>query len=79
MTTLNLFRRLQELLPPERVFTGKVLSVVADDKTAQVQLTGAGVLSVRNPLAMVVGASVFVQGGAITGAAPDLPLLTIEI
>ncbi len=73
----NLYKRLLDLQPEAPVQTGVVQSV--DGAVARVQLTGTGVVSVRNPLQIAAGQSVFVQGGAITGTAPQLPITRIEI
>lgn len=75
----NLYKRLLSLLPDDPVQTGAVSAVYADG-TAQVTLDGAGgLLRVRNPLLQPSGARVYVQGGAITGPAPDLPYVLIEV
>lgn len=78
MTAINLFRRLQGLLPAAPVMTGQITAVETDG-TASVQITGGGLLIARNPLSVPNGQRVFVQAGAITGPAPDLPYLRIEI
>lgn len=78
MSSINLFRRLQDLQPDAPVMTGQVTGVNADG-TASVQMTVGGVLVARNPLAVQASQHVFVQAGAITGTAPDLPYLRIEI
>ena len=72
----NLYKRLLSLLPDDPVQTGAVSAV----GTAQVTLDGAGgLLRVRNPLLQPNGARVYLQGGAITGPAPDLPYILIEV
>lgn len=78
MTTTNLFKRLRQLLPDEPVLTGQV-SAVHGDGMATVDLPGSGQLRVRNPLGQQEGASVYVQGQAITGEAPQLPYVLMEI
>ena len=40
---------------------------------------GAGLLRVRNSLLQPNGARVYLQGGAITGPAPDLLYVLIEV
>ena len=45
----------------------------------RVTMASGGTLHVRNPLKIAVGKSVFVQDGAITGEAPALTYLRIEI
>jgi hypothetical protein len=78
MTTTNLFKRLQQLLPAEPLLTGTV-SAVDGDGMATVDLPGGGNLRVRNPLGSALGDSVYIQGQAITGDAPQLPFVRIEI
>lgn len=78
MTTANVFRRLLEVLPSDPLLVGDVTSVESDG-TAVVTLPGGGQLRVRNPLASGLDARVFVQGGAITGPAPALPFVDIQI
>lgn len=78
MTAINLFRRLQELQPEAPVLTGEIMAILSDGN-ARVQLTGGGVFVARNPLEVPSGQSVFVQAGAITGPAPALPYVLIEI
>ena len=78
MTAINLYRRLRELQPEPPVITGKTVADLGDG-TAGVQTTGGGYLIARNPLKVAEDKSVFVQGGAITGEAPELPYVLIEI
>ena len=78
MTTTNLFKRLIQLLPEEPVLTRHV-SEVHVDGTATVDLPGSGQLRVRNPLGSQEGDSVYVQGPAITGEAPRLTYVLIDI
>lgn len=78
MTTANLFKRLSQLLPQEPVLTGAV-AVVHSDGTVTVQLPGTGQIRVRNPFDNQKGDSVYIQGQAITGTAPQLTYVLIEI
>lgn len=79
MTAINPFKRLLQLLPSDPLSKGAIL-VTHSDGTATVELLGGtGTLRVRNPLGIQERASVFVQGGSITGEAPDLPVVTMEI
>ncbi|AEF91018.1 MULTISPECIES: hypothetical protein [Pseudomonadota] len=78
MSTVNLFKRLVQLLPDEPVLTGRI-SAVHGDGTATVDLPGNGRLRVRNPLGSQEGGSVYVQGQAITGEAPQLTYVLIDI
>ena len=75
----NLYKRLKSLLPDAPVLTGQI-SAVYSDGTAQITLEGgAGQLRVQNPLGKASGARVYVQGGAITGLAPVMPYVLIEV
>lgn len=77
--SMNLYKRLKSLLPDAPVMTGQVGSVFADG-TALVALDGGGgQLRVRNPLGTESGARVYVQGGAVTGPAPAMPYVLIEV
>lgn len=75
----NLYKRLKALLPDAPVLTGTVTVLHADGSADVAQDGGAGQLRVRNPLLQPSGARVYVQGGAITGPAPDLPYVLIEV
>lgn len=75
----NLYKRLLSLLPDAPVQTGAVTAVYADG-TALVTLDGGGgVLRVRNPLLQPVTAKVYVKDAEITGVAPTLPYVLIEV
>ena len=74
----NLLKRLVELLPSDPLWVGDV-SLVHGDGTVTVTLLGGGQLRVRDPLVSAEGARVFVQAGAVTGPAPNLPFGEIEI
>ena len=76
--TTNLYTRLLALLPDAPQLTATV-SIAHADGTATVTFPGGGVMRVRNPLKQAQGAHVYVQGDAITGDAPDLPYVLIEI
>lgn len=76
--TINLYLRLKELLPEAPVKTGQILANNADG-TARIQIDGAGTLNARNPLQIQAGRSAFIRGLEITGEAPDLPYVRIEI
>ncbi|QSI33384.1 hypothetical protein GNX71_28980 [Variovorax sp. RKNM96] len=78
MTSGNLFLRLQELLAGDPVFIGTVVAIHVDG-TATVAMQGGGQLRLRNPLASALDARVFFEGSVITGPAPDLPVVEIEI
>lgn len=75
----NLYKRLLSLLPDDPVQTGTVTAVYGDG-AAQVTLDGGGgQLRVRNPLGMAQAAKVYVKAGEITGRAPELPYVLIEV
>ena len=75
----NLFKRLKALLPDDPVMTGQI-STVFTDGTALVALEGSeGQLRVRNPLSTAAGVRVYVQSGAVTGPAPEMPYVLIEV
>ncbi|KUF37924.1 hypothetical protein AS359_04205 [Comamonas kerstersii] len=75
----NLYKRLLSLLPDEPVQSGTV-SLVYSDGTALVTLDGGGgQLRVRNPLGIAAAQKVYVKAGEITGQAPDLPYVLIEV
>lgn len=75
----NLYKRLLSLLPADPMQTGTVAAVYADG-TALVTLDGgSGQLRVRNPLSKALAAKVYVKAGEITGDAPALPYVLIEV
>jgi hypothetical protein len=78
MTSTNLFIRLQALQAEPPLLTGQILADMGGGM-ARVELPGGGVLSVRNPMALAVAQWVFLQGDVISGPAPDLPYIRIEI
>lgn len=75
----NLYKRLLSLLPDDPVQSGTV-SLAYSDGTALVTLDGGGgQLRVRNPLSMTAAQKVYVKAGEITGDAPVLPYVLIEV
>lgn len=76
--TTGIYKRLMAILPSDPLLSGAVELTHADG-TATVLLDGDGRLRVRNPLGLVQGAQVYVQGGAITGPAPELPYVLIQV
>lgn len=75
----NLYKQLLALLPQEPLQSGEI-AVAYPDGTAEVVLDGGGgALRVRNPLGLAEGATVYVKAGQITGAAPVLPYVRIEV
>lgn len=75
---LNPFRRLLDLLPANPLLVGDVVAT-HDDGTATVMLAGGGQIRVRNPQDFMVGTRVFTLSGEITGPAPVLPSVVIDI
>ena len=73
----NLFRALQELLPPAPLLVATVVSV-NPDSTSTVQYLGGNTQRVRGTDA-AVASQVFVRNGMIETAAPALTALTIEV
>lgn len=71
----NLFRAFLNLLPARPLQVGTVLSV--SDGIAAIELPGGGVLQARGQA--TAGQRVFVRDGVIEGAAPDLPVVLIEV
>ncbi len=78
MTTMNLFLRLKELQPAQPVVTG-TLNADLGGGMVRVAMDSGGTLYVHNPLGIAIGKAVFVQDGAITGEAPTLTYVRIEI
>jgi hypothetical protein len=76
MSTLNLYRELLALLPSSPLLVGQVITVATGAVT--VQFPGGGTQVVRG-VGYSVGAQVFVRDGLVEGAAPALPLVTIEV
>lgn len=76
---INLFRRLAEVLPSSPPLMVGDIAQDYGDGTVRVTLPGGGVLRVRNPQSLAGGSRVFVQGGVVTGVAPALPVVQIEI
>lgn len=74
----DIYTRLLELLPDQPVLTGTVSALYAGG-TALIVLPGGAQQRVRNPFGAIVGASVYMQDGAIIGDAPVLPYVLIEI
>jgi hypothetical protein len=76
--SISLFLQLEQLRQTDPLLSGVVAQVHADG-TATVTLPGAGQMRVRNPLASAQGAFVYLQGGAISGAAPALEVIDVFI
>lgn len=76
--TASLYLGMAELLAPDPLLAGVVAAVFADG-TATVTLPGGGQMRVRNPLGSIAGAHVYLQRGAITGAAPAFDVIEVFI
>ncbi|MDE1714953.1 hypothetical protein PWG14_20910 (plasmid) [Chromobacterium amazonense] len=74
----NLYERLTDLLAGDPVRVGTISQRYADG-TALVQLAEGGTLRVRAAAEFVAPMRVYLQGGAVTSAAPDLPFIEIEV
>ena len=74
----NLYQRLTDLLAADPMRVGTVASLHADG-TVTVTLAEGGSLRVRAPPEIQLAVRVFVQGGAVLGAAPELPFVEIEV
>ena len=70
---LNLVKLDPAVAQPELV--GDVVAIHGDG-TVTVELPGGGQVRARG--AAAVSDRVFVKGGVLTGAAPDLPFVTVE-
>lgn len=71
----NPYKAFLDLIPDPALQVGTVLSVTSG--IASIELPGGGVLKARGDA--TTGQRVFVRGGVIEGAAPNLPVELIEI
>jgi hypothetical protein len=71
----NIYRKFLDLLPARPLQVGTVLSVSGG--IATIELPGGGRLQARG--SATAGQRVFVRDGLVEGAAPDLPVVIIEI
>ncbi len=78
MTSPSIYLGLAELLDTDPLMAG-VIVLVSPDGTATVTLAGGGQMRVRNPLGLAIEAHVYLQGGAITGAAPAIDVIEVFI
>ncbi|MGJ7605493.1 hypothetical protein ACSFA7_14235 [Variovorax sp. LT1R20] len=76
--TASLYLGMAELLATDPLLFG-VVSDVFPDGTATVSLPGGGQMRVRNPLGLASAATVYLQGGAITGSAPAFDVIEVFI
>jgi hypothetical protein len=75
ISSSNPLARLLELLPSDATLIGDVSSMHADGTATVTLVQGGGQI---RPLGITSG-RVFVVGPQITGAAPSLPVITLEI
>lgn len=73
----NIFRQLLKLLPQSPLMVATVQSVDVSNGTSVVAFDGGGTAVVRG--ASIVGGKCFIKDGEIRGAAPDLPMVEIEV
>ena len=74
----NIFRQLLELLPQSPLMVATVQSVDVSNGTSIVAFDGSGTAVVRG-VSVGMGGKCFVRNWLIEGAAPDLPLVEIEV
>ena len=79
MNAINLYLYLQDLQQPDPLQQKGQIQADLGGGMCRVELTGGGLLNVRNPTALAVGKWVYVKSGAILGEAPVLPYVLIEI
>ena len=72
----NIWKQFKDLLPTQATLIG-IVATLHSDGTASVQLLGGGLLRVIGSAAE--NTRVFVRDGRITGQAPDLEQIEIEI
>ena len=73
---MNLWILFQSFLPKQATVIGTLVTEHADG-TVSIELLGGGVLRVIGTAA--VGTRIFARDGRMTGEAPDLPSVEIEI
>lgn len=78
MTTANLYRALRDLLPEAPLQVAAVSVVHTDTGDSTITWPGGAQQRVRGT-SVPVDSNAFVRNGVIEGAAPDLPLETIEV
>lgn len=72
----NIFKEFQDIFPAPPLQVGTVTAI--DGAAVTVTLPGGGVLQARGQ-GSAIGQRVFVRDGLIEGAAPSLPLVSIDI
>ncbi len=72
---MNLFKQFIDLLPQRPLQVGTVTAVT--NGVCTITVPGGGIDTARG--SATVGQRVFFRDGAVEGAAPDLPLVQIEV
>jgi len=72
---MNLYKVFKELIPSERLDIGQIIAVHDDGVT--VELPTGATMRVRG--GGTVGDYVYLRGGAVSGPAPSLPVVSIEV
>jgi len=75
--SVNLYKRLLELIPHDILLVGEVTAHNADG-TSTVELPDGSLIRARGQT-VAVGDKAFVEAGQIQGDAPDLPAYDVEI
>lgn len=78
MSITNLFRALRDLLPDAPLQVATVSAVHSSTGDSTITWPGGDQQRVRGT-SVAAGSNAFVRNGVIEGAAPDLPLETIEV
>lgn len=73
----NLARAFRSLLPASPLYRGEILAHNADG-TSTVELPGGMQIRARGQI-VGIGAYAFVRNGVVEGAAPNLPVSTVDI
>ncbi len=73
----NLWKQFSALLPSDPLLVATVTAHNSDG-TSTVQYPGGGTAVVRGQ-SVAIGAKAFIQSNQIQGAAPDLPLIELEV
>jgi hypothetical protein len=78
ISSSNPLARLLDLLPSDTTLIGDVSAMHADGTATVALVQGGGQIRPRNPLGIASG-RVFIVGPQITGVAPSLPVVAVEV